>query len=135
MRLTWAASAGRRLTVALPNQPDLLAADQDRAFFGHLQHVDTAQKGGLARSRRADDRDNVAAMGLERNSAQNLQRAKSLVYITRFNRRHVRAGAIARPVGGADHAYSRIHLSGRTIYVSVRRSCRGLNLAETAKAE
>ena len=45
-------------------------------------------------------------MGLKRYPAQNLQRAISLMYIARFDRRRVRVSAIAHSVDGADHAFS-----------------------------
>ena len=59
---TEAAISRRHAAVAVVLHRDRLAMDGDRTGARQLQHVDAAKEGGLARTRAADDGDDVALM-------------------------------------------------------------------------
>ena len=76
------APVGRlRGSVRLAPHLDHLAGDRHLARVGRLEQVDAAQKRALAGAGRAEDRDDVAILGGERDALEHLQRTKSLVHV------------------------------------------------------
>ncbi len=64
---------------ALLRQADTLAAKADRAAVRSFQEVETAQEGGLARTRRPDQHDGLAMSNLQRDGGQDDLVAEALV--------------------------------------------------------
>ena len=71
--------AKRQLVEIRVGQVD--AANLDYAALNVVQRIDAADQGGLARSRRPDDTDNLALHYIERHALQHLQVAKIFMHI------------------------------------------------------
>lgn len=59
MRSIWQAIGRHLSALAVGLHLDLFAMDRDRSRGRHFQHVDTAQKGRLARAAATDDGDDI----------------------------------------------------------------------------
>ena len=80
-----AVDLGERARLALPARVDArserLAVDEDLAGGRRLEVVDAAQQRALARAAGADHADHAAAMHVERDALQHLERPEALVHV------------------------------------------------------
>ena len=86
MRSIWRRSAGTVCAMAVGLQLDLLAVDADDAAGRVFEAVDAAQQRRLARAAAADDGDDVAVAGRQRDALQHMQLAELLVQVLDVNR-------------------------------------------------
>src|SRR5690606_41935609 len=89
------ALVGRMAGKPLAAPEHLLALEDHLALLAVLQEVAAAQERRLARTRRTDERDDLAAPGGERDALQNLERPVGLVKVPDFDDGRVGFGHVA----------------------------------------
>ena len=71
----------RGVAIARGLHLDELAGDEDAAGIGRLQEVDAAEHGALAGAAAAEDGDDIALVGLERDALEHFEVAEALVHV------------------------------------------------------